>query len=143
MVHGLRCSETCGSFPDQRSNLCPLHWQVDSYPAPPGKSMCFLTLCNEASLKTQKDGVQRASLLNHNASTCREGTHCSSVGTEALVCQSRLRPHRGTSSPGCLSIYILYNKLVSTEVKCPPSSVSCSINLLNPRRYCWEPQMCS
>ena len=22
----------CGAFPDQGSNLCPLHWQVDSYP---------------------------------------------------------------------------------------------------------------
>ena len=22
----------CGTFPDQASNLCPLHWQVDSYP---------------------------------------------------------------------------------------------------------------
>ena len=32
VVHGLSCSETCGIFPDQGSNLCPLHWQVDSYP---------------------------------------------------------------------------------------------------------------
>ena len=29
-VHGLSCSATCGIFPDQGSNLCPLHWQVDS-----------------------------------------------------------------------------------------------------------------
>ena len=27
---GLSCSEACGIFRDQRSNLCPLHWQVDS-----------------------------------------------------------------------------------------------------------------
>ena len=26
------CSMLCGIFPDQGSNLCPLHWQVDSYP---------------------------------------------------------------------------------------------------------------
>ena len=32
MVHGLRCSATCGIFLDQGSNPCPLHWQVDSYP---------------------------------------------------------------------------------------------------------------
>ena len=27
---GLSCSEACGIFRDQGSNLCPLHWQVDS-----------------------------------------------------------------------------------------------------------------
>ena len=30
--HRLSCSITCGIFLDQESNLCPLHWQVDSYP---------------------------------------------------------------------------------------------------------------
>ena len=29
---GLSCSEACGIFPDQGLNLCPLHWQADSYP---------------------------------------------------------------------------------------------------------------
>ena len=28
--HGLSCSVACGIFPAQGSNLCPLHWQVDS-----------------------------------------------------------------------------------------------------------------
>ena len=32
MAHGLSCSMACGSFPDQGSNPCPLHWQVDSQP---------------------------------------------------------------------------------------------------------------
>ena len=32
VAHGLRCSKVCGIFPDQGSNLCPLHWQADSYP---------------------------------------------------------------------------------------------------------------
>ena len=27
--HGLRCSVACGIFPDQGSNLSPLHWQAD------------------------------------------------------------------------------------------------------------------
>ena len=31
MAHGLSCSTACGIFPDQRSNLCPLHWQADSF----------------------------------------------------------------------------------------------------------------
>ena len=30
VVHGLSCSTACGIFPDQGSNPCPLHWQVDS-----------------------------------------------------------------------------------------------------------------
>ena len=29
---GLGCSKACGIFPDQGSNLCFLHWQVDSLP---------------------------------------------------------------------------------------------------------------
>ena len=32
VAHGLSCSVACGVFPEQGSNLCPLHWQVDSYP---------------------------------------------------------------------------------------------------------------
>ena len=32
VVHGLHCSVACGIFPDQGSNLCPLHWQADSQP---------------------------------------------------------------------------------------------------------------
>ena len=30
VVHGLSCSVACGIFPDQDSNLCPLHWQANS-----------------------------------------------------------------------------------------------------------------
>ena len=32
VAHGLSCSAACGIFPDQGSNQCPLHWQVDSKP---------------------------------------------------------------------------------------------------------------
>ena len=30
VAHGPSCSATCGIFPDQGSNPCPLHWQADS-----------------------------------------------------------------------------------------------------------------
>ena len=30
VAHGLSCSAACGILPDQGSNPCPLHWQVDS-----------------------------------------------------------------------------------------------------------------
>ena len=32
VAHGLGCSVACEIFQDQRSNLYPLHWQVDSQP---------------------------------------------------------------------------------------------------------------
>ena len=32
VVHELSCSMACGIFPDQGSNLCLLHWEVDSLP---------------------------------------------------------------------------------------------------------------
>ena len=32
VAHGPNCSAACGIFPDQGSNLCPLHWQADSQP---------------------------------------------------------------------------------------------------------------
>ena len=30
VLHGFSCPMACGIFPDQESNLCPLHYQVDS-----------------------------------------------------------------------------------------------------------------
>ena len=42
----LSCSAACGIFPNQGSNLCPLHWQADSEPLEPrGKSLKSLFLC--------------------------------------------------------------------------------------------------
>ena len=32
VAHGPSCSTARGIFPDQGSNLCPLHWQADSQP---------------------------------------------------------------------------------------------------------------
>ena len=32
MAHRPSCSAACGIFPDQGSNLCPLHWQAESQP---------------------------------------------------------------------------------------------------------------
>ena len=31
-AHRFSCYEVCGIFPNQASNLCPLHWQMDSLP---------------------------------------------------------------------------------------------------------------
>ena len=32
VAHGPSCSAACRIFPDQGTNLCPLHWQADSQP---------------------------------------------------------------------------------------------------------------
>ena len=43
VVHGLGCPQNVGSFLDQGSNLCPLHWQVDSEPLDhQGRSLVLL-----------------------------------------------------------------------------------------------------
>ena len=42
------CFVACGIFLDQGSNLCPLHWQVDSS-VPPGKSPAFFSVLSRTS----------------------------------------------------------------------------------------------
>ena len=42
VAHGPSCSGACGIFPDQGSNLCPLHWQADSQPLCHQGSPCLL-----------------------------------------------------------------------------------------------------
>ena len=32
VVHRLSCPAACGIFPDQGSNMCLLHWKMDSLP---------------------------------------------------------------------------------------------------------------
>ena len=43
VAHGPSCSVACGIFPDQGSNLCPLHWQADSHPLRHQGSPIYLT----------------------------------------------------------------------------------------------------
>ena len=45
VAHGPSCSAACGIFPDQGSNPCPLHWQVDSQPLNHQGSPLALFLC--------------------------------------------------------------------------------------------------
>ena len=44
VAHGPSCAAACGIFPDQGSNLCPLHWQADSQPLCHQGSPVFLIL---------------------------------------------------------------------------------------------------
>ena len=40
---GLSCLTACIIFPDQGSNPCPLHWQVDSLPYHQGSPVIIIT----------------------------------------------------------------------------------------------------
>ena len=51
MAHRLSCSVACGIFPDQGSNLCPLHWQADSQPLRHQGSPSDLLLMNTMQWK--------------------------------------------------------------------------------------------
>jgi len=50
-VHGLSCSAACGIFAEKGSNLCPLHWQVDSYLLYHQGSLDFFSFGGEGTQK--------------------------------------------------------------------------------------------
>ena len=53
VVHRLTCSPACGIFPNQGSNQCLLHWQVDSLPLSHQGSPCnFLFVAGRVPWRT-------------------------------------------------------------------------------------------
>ena len=56
VAHGRSCSASCGIFPDQGSNPCPLHWQADSQPLrhqeSPKVIISYQINCKCSSVKT-------------------------------------------------------------------------------------------
>ena len=55
-MHGLSCSVGRGILPNQGSNLCPLHWQVDSLPlslekTPRPSSLNCAIYCNSPTIQ--------------------------------------------------------------------------------------------
>ena len=56
MAHRLSCSPASGIFLDQGSNLCPLHYMVDSLP--PSKNEK-----NEDSLRDLWDNIKHSNIL--------------------------------------------------------------------------------
>ena len=50
VVHGLSYCTACGNFPDQRSNPCLWHWQVDSLPLSHQGSPPAFTVQGDTSL---------------------------------------------------------------------------------------------
>ena len=90
-VCGLRCPAACEIFLDQGSNLCPLHWLVDSYPLlPPWKSLakCFDLHTDPATWGTHGP-VPSLSLLNCELKLKRGLTKLLSV-KETSVCNTHI-----------------------------------------------------
>ena len=58
---GLSCSEPCGIFRDQGSNLCLMHWQADSLPLNHQGSSCPFSNWDVCLLisKTLKTGISK------------------------------------------------------------------------------------
>ena len=75
VAHGPSCSTACGIFPDQGSNLCPLHWQADSQPlrhqgSPFLTVLVYILLCSPGIVGTSK-GKKNPNSLYHK-SLCHE-----------------------------------------------------------------------
>ena len=49
------CSAACGSFPNQGSNPCPLHWQPDSWPLDYQGSLVTITFNHFNDVSITKD----------------------------------------------------------------------------------------
>ena len=61
VAYGPSCSATCGIFPDQGSNPCPLHWQADSQPlSHQGSPKYFFCL-----IHSSPSGIPNTLLLDH------------------------------------------------------------------------------
>ena len=86
VAHGLSSSMACGIFPDQGSNPCPLHWQVDSF---------FFFLINLLFLQWQREGATLH--CGARASNCSGFSCC---GAQALGAWASVVMARRLSSCG-------------------------------------------
>ena len=90
VAHGLSCSTACGIFPDQGSNLCPLHWQADFKPLDHQGSPCFTSLgdsgflCHHLSYGYKKS-KRFFSLFSFLLVVMTEGRLPSSLNAESKV----------------------------------------------------------
>ena len=67
----------CGIFPDQGSNLCPLHWQMDSYPKYHQGSTTYLFIGEESLLQRPAGQLQLSEApvdrIINSCSCCNRG----------------------------------------------------------------------
>ena len=71
VAHGPSCSAACGTFLDQGSNPCPLHWQADSQPLRHQGSpwlFCLITLNSSGQLMGLGSGLVFARLAESQGS---------------------------------------------------------------------------
>ena len=104
-VHRLRCPEACGIFPDQGSNLYPLHCRVDSQPLGHQGSPETSFLISKGFLESRRDGGRR-----------RLPTALRAGERGIPVSQSPI--HLSSQSPGELQPQVLISTSGSSGQKC-------------------------
>ena len=65
VAHQLTCSAAYGIFPALGLNLCPLHWQADSYPLCHQGSPCAFLKLELTTLQPLKVSQSRSCLLDY------------------------------------------------------------------------------
>ena len=100
VAHGLSCSAACGTFPDQGSNPCPLHWQADSQPLHHQGSPT--TLSFEAQWRTQQGHFCRVESWGFSGGKAGKGDPVSELweavlvsGVATLPCQGHIYQQEG------------------------------------------------
>ena len=90
VAHGPSCSAACGTFPDQGSNPCPLHWQADSQPLGHQGSPHFslLRLFRTVLGSQQKGGEGTASSHTTPAPTYAQPPPLSTPPSRGYICYS-------------------------------------------------------
>ena len=83
VAHRPSCPAACGTFPDQGSNPCPLHWQADSQPLrhqgspghPFGAWICFVVSRGFPLKRDEENPATCFPVLRHLWDTVRAFKH--------------------------------------------------------------------
>ena len=67
VLHGLSCSKACGSFLDQGSNQCLLHWQASSLPLSRKGSSNLSILIDKKLLSWSCNGTRHVEHETHSS----------------------------------------------------------------------------
>ena len=120
MAHGANCSEVRGIFPDQGSNLCLLHWQVDSLP-----------LSHQGSLRKYYSNIGNKNIGTHK----RQREWESKWNKIWTLGECELRVHESFLYISySFSISLKYFQIIKLKRKCPLLSniwLECSVQLLS------------
>ena len=108
MAHGLSCSMAWGIFADQGSNLCLLHWHVNSLPLSHHGSPAKHSTEEEVGVQSPEFTNGRASHIDSQAYELSIAPHFSCLESSFMDTGHRNNTRRTTGSLLCLSAYVHY-----------------------------------